>query len=329
MPRNNRRAKRNYRWRENAGGRFWADGWSTPAMTEATGIHAFGIDCSGDNYGGNFLGRGGNNAYGIYTHATGGVNNYGIYTSVSSPTNNYALYANGNAVITGTLFVMSDAKLKKEVKSLDRISDKLMDVGIKSYTFKQDEFPNINLPEGQQYGVISQELQKLFPEFVKTAVHPAMKDKDGNVLHASEEYLTVNYGGFVPLLIKAHQEQEAALNAMQEEMNELRGLVASLQSNPATGSSALQGSSENVVHQNFPNPFGESTTIQYELADSDVQASLHVYDVQGALQLRFDGLSNENGQVQIDANSLKPGIYAYVLLVNGKQVDSKQMIVTK
>ena len=39
--------------------------------------------------------------------------------------------------------------------------------------------------------------------------------------------------------------------------------------------------------------------------------------------------SNNKGQVELAANSFATGVYTYVLIVDGKTVDTKQMVITK
>jgi len=295
------------------GGRFWADG-SSGLVSDAYGVQCYGIQASNNNYGGYFTGTGGNAAYGVYCRASG------------SATTPWALYANGNTFTPGGVWTASDRKFKDNIRSMSNISDKLMQLDLKTYTFKTDEFSSINLPSGTQYGLISQELREVFPEFVQSVTQPAEKDEDGNVISEELEFMAVNYGNFIPLLLKAHQEQQAEIDALRAELEALRNAPADAKgTNSGTGGS----SAVNRVYQNYPNPFGETTTIKYELADTDAQAELRVYDVQGVLKLSFNDLSSASGLLKIDANRLTPGIYAYVLIVNGKQVDSKQMIITR
>lgn len=293
------------------GGIFWANN-ASGSVVDGFGVQAFSQSAQNSNYGGYFSAFAGNDAYGVYCDASGSAN---------TP---WALYANGNTFTPGGVWTASDRKLKDNIRPMNSISDKLMQLELKSYTFKQDEFTSINLPAGTQYGLISQELQEVFPEFVQSATHPSKYDEEGNLVEDGFEFMAVNYGNFIPLLLKAHQEQQQEIETLRAELDELRNADHS-----EKGTQTNTPAGVNRVYQNFPNPFGESTTIRYELAGKTTKAELRVYDVQGIMKLSFNDLASGNGQVKIDARSLTPGIYAYVLLVDGRQVDSKQMIITR
>jgi hypothetical protein len=82
--------------------------------------------------------------------------------------------------------------------------------------------------------------------------------------------------------------------------------------------------------QNAPNPFNSSTTINYYLPDNTVNAQLTITDAQGRI-LKDVVLGNSKGpgQAIINAGELASGIYFYSLVINGKRVDTKEMILSK
>jgi hypothetical protein len=98
-------------------------------------------------------------------------------------------------------------------------------------------------------------------------------------------------------------------------------VVASTQKFPYTGKLRLE--------QNFPNPLvrSESTTIRYQATD--------VYDVCIAVYndetkervLTLSNLDQNIGQVKITGNQLPKGTYTYALLVNGRMVEKRKMVV--
>lgn len=121
-----------------------------------------------------------------------------FYSSRGSGTTSYQL-----AQITeaGTIYsvngsyLFSDSRLKKDVVSLGSdISNKLLNLKTYSYTFDKAAMDKYNLAWSGDlhYGVMAQELEKLFPSLVQTG-------NDG-LKH-------VSYEGLVPLVIKTVQEQ--------------------------------------------------------------------------------------------------------------------------
>ena len=111
-------------------------------------------------------------------------------------------------ISAGGVFSSSDFRLKTNIEDIPRALDKIAMVEGKSYTFKSDQEQQLH------FGVIAQDLQKLFPHLV----------------HQNEEgYLSVNYLELIPVLIEALKEQQStiqqlaqALKRGQELNNELK-----------------------------------------------------------------------------------------------------------
>jgi len=78
----------------------------------------------------------------------------------------------------------------------------------------------------------------------------------------------------------------------------------------------------------FPNPASQSTTFTYELSDdlSAVAATLIVRNVLGSTIQQIE-LQNTTGKITLNTSDLSSGIYFYSMIVNGKPVITKKMIV--
>ena len=83
-----------------------------------------------------------------------------------------------------------------------------------------------------------------------------------------------------------------------------------------------------ALQQNAPNPFKNSTTIQYSLPSSYSSAKIIVTDKNGAA-LKQINLSASKGSVRIDASTFAAGAYQYSLYVDGRLIDTKQMLIAK
>ncbi len=85
-----------------------------------------------------------------------------------------------------------------------------------------------------------------------------------------------------------------------------------------------------VLGQNYPNPFRNSTNIAYSI-DQPANVSLVVYDLQGNIvkKLVDEYQAPDTYSLNIDQNSLQPGVYFYQLKINGKREASKKMIVLR
>jgi hypothetical protein len=97
----------------------------------------------------------------------------------------------------------SDERFKKNIKALGTSMEMIMRLKPCTYELKVEEFKKYNPPAGIHYGFIAQELQKVVPEIVK-------ENNDG--------YLTVDYSGLIPILVKGLKEQ-------QEEIDQLKAIL--------------------------------------------------------------------------------------------------------
>ena len=78
----------------------------------------------------------------------------------------------------------------------------------------------------------------------------------------------------------------------------------------------------------MPNPFKEQTTINYYLSEKVNSASLVIFDMNGRQIKRYAIAGKGEGKVEINGGELYPGMYIYTLIANGKEVDTKRMILT-
>jgi len=97
--------------------------------------------------------------------------------------------------------------------------------------------------------------------------------------------------------------------------------------NGATGLNQQSTIDNPRLEQNQPNPFHENTTIKYYLPNGTRTASISISDLNG-VQLKTFDLSGGRGagQVLIGGGAFAAGTYVYTLTVEGKQVDSKRMV---
>ena len=163
-------------------------------------------------------------------------------------------------------------------------------------------------------GFIAQELEEIFPEAVYTL--PNGKK-------------AIAYSEIIPLLVEAIKEQ-------QNEIDELKQ-VKGIQTRSAIGvadeqsdvNSLLDEKLEAKLYSNIPNPFKEQTTISFFIPEISSNASIHIYNLQGKQIKQINIESRGNGSVTINGYELTPGMYMYSLIVDGKEVDTKKMILTE
>ena len=85
---------------------------------------------------------------------------------------------------------------------------------------------------------------------------------------------------------------------------------------------------KSMLEQNNPNPFTENTTIRYYIAQTSGSAVIRITNLNGVAINTFKIQAKGAGQILISGNSLTAGTYIYELIVDGKQIDSKRMVLT-
>ena len=167
-------------------------------VNNAAGVGDTSIDP--DNYGGYYY------ADGAYTGTPIGVafviGNGDVDSSNglagSNPSNAFVVNYDGSATLSGDLTINSDARLKSNIISLGSTLAKLLMIDGKSYTMKTNESQS-------KIGLLAQDVQKAFPELVKTA-------------NDSNQTLSVNYQGLIPVLINAIKEQQKQIKELKNEL---------------------------------------------------------------------------------------------------------------
>ncbi len=163
------------------------------------------------------------NVYGLYTeNFTAGTNNYGVYVAGTSKsyfggrvgigTNapSEALHVVGNAYLTGTLTQNSDARLKQDVRDLGYGLHEVLQLRPVSWQWKDRPKERFSM------GLIAQEVDPVIPELV-------LKNSD------QAGTMSLNYIGLVPVLVKAIQEQQTALERKDAEIQSLSARLAALE----------------------------------------------------------------------------------------------------
>lgn len=177
---------------------------------------------SGNRYGvfaqGSF---GGGHNYGVRATSFGGTTTYGVWASgYSGSLANYAVYAAGDLAYTGNLINASDEKLKENIRPLTGSLHKLMQLKPKTFNFTSDEqYAHMNLPTGEHYGLIAQEVEQVLPELVSDNSHPSASESRGEKSNDPNiTYKGLNSMEFIPILIEAVKEQQSIIEKQQEEI---------------------------------------------------------------------------------------------------------------
>ena len=167
-------------------------------------------------------------SYGIYAYASGASsNNYGVY-AYAPTSSGYAGYFSGNTYATGS-YQTSDARLKSDITSLEGGLDKVMALQPKRYIYDRERYEFMNLPEGEQFGFLAQDLQKLLPNLTQKAFQAYDEAISDTPEGQGFEFSAVNYIGIIPIAVKAIQEQQDFIEQQKAKIESLEDRIAKLE----------------------------------------------------------------------------------------------------
>lgn len=225
----------------------------------------------------------------------------------------------------GTFYNYSDERLKKNINSLNFDSNTFSQLNPVSYDYL-DSVNTTNAkgkPRTLKYdkseyptqGFLAQEVQKIYPQLVVT------DDSTG--------LLKIKTLEFIPILVKALQDQQAQIDALTDLVNKSNSTPKKVGANQTSSTSETDMLSYPVLDQNIPNPFNTTTTIGFYLPTNIGSASVYVYDMNGVQLKSYSISQRRKGNIIIQGSEFNAGMYLYALIADGKVIDTKRMILTK
>ena len=253
----------------------------------------------------------------------------------------YAGFFKGNVKVTGTL----DATLLGESSSSSgtsgsglslrdaSVASSLMGLNVTTYQKERPERPQTTemvfkgldgdtlyrgkVPEPDimdeqfydktHYALDADRLEDTFPDLVYVR-------KDGTK--------AINYMEMIPLLVQSINELSAEIEVLKGQASE-----GTKKTRSATNKQT-SFRSQNKLYQNTPNPFKEQTVIRFSLADDVQDAAICIFDMTGKTIKKLP-VSSGMESVSIGGYELGEGMFLYSLVVNGQEIDTKRMIISK
>ncbi|MBD64048.1 MAG: hypothetical protein CME62_02500 [Halobacteriovoraceae bacterium] len=139
-----------------------------------------------------------------------GISSTGSTITTSNLTVSNYLNANNFFAWDGFMFTgeivnftnSSDREFKKKIETVKNPTETLKQLKGRTYFMRVDEYPDYGFKDDRQFGVIAQEVQEVLPELVQQSKHTGK--------------LTVEYLGFIPILIEGFKEQQKAIEKNTE-----------------------------------------------------------------------------------------------------------------
>lgn len=308
-----------------------------------TGVYAYAGVGTGTNYGVQAIvnGVGGAESYAVYAQASGG-------NSTSSPPV-WAGYFAGDVFTTGS-YLPSDQKLKSGIRKADSSLDRLRQLPVRSYRYQNKYQQKMGLDQRPQTGFLAHEMGSIFPELTREVAQPlnTAEEVAAGQKEAFLRFTGVNYVGLIPHLTRAVQEQqeqietqETRLSDQQTQIDELqltnKALLERLARLEARLDQEHQPTQEpikviplsgGVLEQNAPNPFSKKTRISYVIPEQVQEAQLQIIDTQGRLLKTIPIESRGRGEIELQGNFLNAGQYTYNLVLDGRTLATRKMVLT-
>ena len=162
--------------------------------------------------------------------------------------------------------------------------------------------------EKSHFALDADRLEESFPDLVYV-------NKDGSKV--------INYMEMIPLLVQSINELSAEIEELKQ-ASDGRAKAASR----STTDIAESFNSRNRLYQNTPNPFKEQTVIRFSLTNNVKDAAICIFDMTGKTIKKLP-VSSGMESVSIGGYELGEGMFLYSLIVNGQEIDTKKMVISK
>ncbi|MEO6285391.1 MAG: tail fiber domain-containing protein [Dyadobacter sp.] len=221
--------------------------------------------------------------------------------------------------------VASDSRLKQNVTSFTDGLDVIKQ--IKPVRFNYNGLAG--MPKNKQYvGVIAQEMEKIAPY---TIGRFTSQDSTGQ----KADYLDYDAGALPYMLVNAVREmddkyarqladKEATIVNLESRISQLEQLI---------GKSAVAFNTEEAafarLSQNEPNPTGGLTVVRYHIPSEATTAQLRLFSLNGQQVQQVDIRDKGEGNLTLNTSLLPSGVYVYHLLINGRSVATKKLVIAK
>ncbi|HEV3325700.1 MAG TPA: T9SS type A sorting domain-containing protein [Puia sp.] len=149
-----------------------------------------------------------------------------------------------------------------------------------------------------------------------------------------QSFYGLRYSDFVVPLVKAVQELSAENDSLQQANAQLSQRVDQIEQ--LLGLKTAAGPTESTLalssarlFQNIPNPFNQTTLINYYLPQTTGTALIRITGINGET-IRSIALNGTGaGQLSVQTAQLAAGTYMYTLIVDGNLIDTKRMVLVK
>ncbi|MCG9880028.1 MAG: tail fiber domain-containing protein, partial [Bacteroidia bacterium] len=210
--------------------------------------------------------------------------------------------------------IPSDERLKTDIKPfLGGLNEVIQ---INPVWFKYNGLAGTN-SDNQEIGVLAQNIKQSSPYMIKNLYDSTFG-----------EYLGLNNGAMIYLLINSVKELKAKNDFLEQELIKF-GLL-----NDSTNLTDDKNIKENSIinkfkgrlGENIPNPFLNTTTIEYEVSIDFKSAFLRIFDQNGNI-IHIENIFNKGINLfQFNFDNSESKILYYSLIIDNQIIETKKML---
>jgi len=275
-----------------------------------------------------------------------------IQVKTGTSTDIYAV-AGGGLWMTGC-----DRNLKENFKEIDEnsILQKVINLPITQWNYKKDQSRTFIGPMAQdfyaafQLGNDSTHIAEIEPGNIALVAVKALgkqnlslQQQNANLVTQVQSLASQNEGlqQTVTYLQSQNSQLQNSVSDLQDKYNMLLSEIENIKTMQAQccGSIGLNSTGNTNINnagndndqpslaQNVPNPFNQNTVISYYLPANMPNAVITIRSTTGTTLQSYNISSAGHGQITVSQGALAPATYEYDMMVNGKLIDTKKMII--
>ena len=195
------------------------------------------------------------------------------------------------------VYQTSDQRFKLNIialKEQKEIQDNLSQIRGVTYNWKRDQFPDKNFDDKMQFGFLAQEVEEIYPDLVHT---------DG------QGFKSINYIGFIPLLVDKLNQQENTITTLEETIKDMNSNEGNSESRIATNEVEIANLKDENEALNFR--LKRLEQLVYSLhAEEDIDSE----SVTNPNTSGSDGVNNQIAKMEI--NGISPNPFKKVTTIN-------------
>jgi hypothetical protein len=201
--------------------------------------------------------------------------------------------------------ILSDSTLKENISNIQGALNKVLQLQGVTYNFKKRVYALSDGSESpRQMGLLAQAVERVVPEVVSTT---------------STGLKTIAYSNLVGLLIEAMKQEDKRVTILQHKLDSCFTVSAG----------EIENTNEQArLYQCNVGSVNQKNSIQCYVPAKSGSASLLLFDMNGALKKTISVNGKEDQFVTLQQGELGAGMYYYTLVIDGKEIDTKKIIIS-